>query len=267
MTVDRETLHLVAEWLDDGRTRLPDTVLDAVLRELPSRPQRRRSWLAPQNPTVDALAKAALAAAAVVVAAVVGLNVLGTSGNGPAQGGTPSALPSPSASVAPSASPSAVASPSPSATPQLPALRLPGTTSSPAGEYGWTGRAGGFPAQLHTVEGVGERALIFQVGGGCREAIEKKVTRPVHLAGFDGVAVEPYEPPVPFGAPGGDEVTRAHALAVGDRTLCVYLTWSRDTTASELESVERVLDTLRAEPINDDLVRVTFILDSGWDTG
>jgi hypothetical protein len=126
---------------------------------------------------------------------------------------------------------------------------------------------GGSAAEIHNVTGQGETALIFQVGGGCREAIVEQQTGPVHLAGFDGVMAEPFEPARPFGNPDGGEKTRAHALFVGDRTLCVYLTWSPTTTERQLAAAAEVLDTLRAQPISDDLVRITFTLDEGWDRG
>ena len=65
----------------------------------------------------------------------------------------------------------------------------------------------------------------------------------------------------------GDEITRAHALAVGDRTLCVFLTWHPTTTDDELEAAAQILESIRAEPIGIDRIRITFTLDEGWDVG
>ncbi len=44
MSTDRETTRIVRSWLEDGVTRLPDNVLDAVLDQLPSTHQRRATW-------------------------------------------------------------------------------------------------------------------------------------------------------------------------------------------------------------------------------
>ena len=81
MTTERETLRIIGSWMEDGRTRLPDHVLDAVLDQLPSTPQRRPGWLARRITHMNAFAKYAIAAAAVVVVAIVGLNLVGGSGS------------------------------------------------------------------------------------------------------------------------------------------------------------------------------------------
>ena len=41
MSTDRDVTQSVRSWLEDGVTRLPDNILDAVLDELPTTPQRR----------------------------------------------------------------------------------------------------------------------------------------------------------------------------------------------------------------------------------
>ena len=111
MTTERETLRTIGSWMEEGRTRLPDHVLDAVLDQLPSTPQRRPAWSARGIAHVNALAKFEIAAAAVVVVAIVGLNLLsspGTSnvgGSPPSPVASPSPLSSPSPSAAPSSSP------------------------------------------------------------------------------------------------------------------------------------------------------------------
>lgn len=155
----------------------------------------------------------------------------------------------------------------------LPALRLPGTTASPAGEYGWEGGPGERPwgGGMHQVieDGNDAReatAMLFAVGAGCLTANQEQLA-PVRVAGFGGVSVEPYEPPVAFGGPDGNEITRAYALAVGGRTLCVYLTWHPATTADELDAAVKILDTLRAMPIGADRIRIVLTLEDGWDTG
>ena len=59
---------------------------------------------------------------------------------------------------------------------------------------------------------------------------------------------------------------RAYALAIGDRTLCVYLTWDPDTTQDELESARQVVESLRGQPFGDNGIRI-ITLPEGWDTG
>ena len=89
-TFDRETTRVVRDWLDEGDTRLPDRVLDAVLDWVPANPQRRRGpfGLAFAGPLVPI----GLAAAAVVVIALIGLNlVVGPNVGAP----DPSAAPTP----------------------------------------------------------------------------------------------------------------------------------------------------------------------------
>lgn len=89
---------------------------------------------------------------------------------------------------------------------------------------------------------------------------------PVTVAGYDGTYVEPYEPAVEFSGV-GDEITGAYALAVGARTLCVYLTWHPTTTQDELDAAREILESIRAEEAGDDGIRINFTLPSGWDTG
>ena len=106
MTTERETLLIIGSWMEDGRTRLPDHVLDAVLDQLPSTPQRRtvvgRPWRIPSMPS---FARLALTAAAIAAIGIVGLTLSQPSVIGPA------ASPSPAVSPSPTASPSPVTAP------------------------------------------------------------------------------------------------------------------------------------------------------------
>ena len=92
MSTDRETTRIVRSWLEEGVTRLPDRVLDAVLDQVPATPQRRSWWPAWRLSDMNTFAKFAIAATTVLVVAVVGYNLL------PGVGGTggPTATPSPS---------------------------------------------------------------------------------------------------------------------------------------------------------------------------
>jgi hypothetical protein len=93
MTTDRETLQIIGSWMEDGRTRLPDHVLDAVLDQLPATPQRRPGWSARRITDMNPLAKYAIATAAVVVIAVLSFNFLLSRGES-AVGAPPSTAPS-----------------------------------------------------------------------------------------------------------------------------------------------------------------------------
>lgn len=141
MTTDRETLQRMAAWLEDGRTALPDRVLDAVLEQLPSKPQRRPRWPARRVSDMSAFAKFAIAAAAVLAVAFVGYNLL-------APGGTSNV-----GGVAPLSTPSSTQSPAPTALPVHEGALDPGTyRSTSAGSFtftvpaGWTGMTNAFVA-------------------------------------------------------------------------------------------------------------------------
>jgi hypothetical protein len=109
MSTDRETTRIVRSWLEDGVTRLPDSVLDAVLDELPTTSQRRATWWpARRLSTMNTTLKFGLAAAVVAVAALIGINYVagpsvGDSGP-PDPTTTPEVSPSPSATDEPAES-------------------------------------------------------------------------------------------------------------------------------------------------------------------
>jgi hypothetical protein len=120
MLTDRETTRIVRSWLEDGRTTLPDDVLDAVLDQLPATPQRRLPWPARRIADMNAFAKFAAAAAAVVLVAVVGAGLLPGFG-----AGAPTSTPAPS--------------PTPVATPTLmPTAPPPPVGDVPPGRYAWS---------------------------------------------------------------------------------------------------------------------------------
>jgi hypothetical protein len=101
MSTDRETTHAVRSWLEDGVTRLPDRVLDAVLDQVPATPQRRPLWRAWRFPNVTNPVRYAIAAAAVLVVALIGYQFLPTSDIGAPPSAAPTASPSPAATVTP----------------------------------------------------------------------------------------------------------------------------------------------------------------------
>ncbi|MEW5991671.1 MAG: hypothetical protein AB1736_10065 [Chloroflexota bacterium] len=105
MSTDRDVTSIVRSWLEAGATVLPDRVLDTVLDQLPTTPQRRAWWPARRFTEMNSAARYALAGAAVVIVAVVGINLLlglGTGVGGPAVSPSPSPQlnPSPSATDA-----------------------------------------------------------------------------------------------------------------------------------------------------------------------
>jgi hypothetical protein len=96
MSTDRETTRVVRSWLDEGVTKLPERVLDAVLDQVPTTPQRRSGWSAWRSYRMNTYARIAAAAAAAVLVAVVGYQFLPRS-SGP--GGPPTPAPSPTPSL------------------------------------------------------------------------------------------------------------------------------------------------------------------------
>lgn len=77
MSTDRDVTRSVRSWLREDRHEDADRVLDLVLDQLDTTPQRRASWLARRFPFMSKTVQFGLAAAVVVLAAtVVGLSVL-----------------------------------------------------------------------------------------------------------------------------------------------------------------------------------------------
>ena len=131
-------------------------------------------------------------------------------------------------------------SPEASATPEgsLPALGLPGSRAAGSGEYGWTAHWDPSPG------------CTASRGASCLESSDRPSSSsrsqmtaslrtdaepvPVTVAGLDGLYVEPYEDPgchCSCIVTERETTTGAYALAIGDRTLCVYLTWDPDSDA------------------------------------
>lgn len=113
MTTDHETTRIVRSWLEEGVTALPDRVLDAVLDQLPTTPQRRAWWPARRLPDVNNALKLTVAATAIVAISIVGVGLvggrpdLGVGGPAASAEPTPTLPPSPSTTSSPSPSPTA----------------------------------------------------------------------------------------------------------------------------------------------------------------
>jgi hypothetical protein len=103
MSSDRDTTRIVRSWLEDGVTRLPDRVLDSVLDELPTTPQRRATpWPARRHPRMNnSIVRFGVAAAAVVIVAIVGFSFLSR----PNLGGDADSTPAPRSAQSPKALP------------------------------------------------------------------------------------------------------------------------------------------------------------------
>jgi hypothetical protein len=97
MSTDRDVTRIVRSWLEEGRTALPDRVLDTVLDQLPATRQRRARWPARRFGEMNAFTKFAVAAAAVVVVAVAGIMVFPRTGGigGPGPTAVPAPTPTP----------------------------------------------------------------------------------------------------------------------------------------------------------------------------
>lgn len=106
MDTDRDTTRIVRSWLVEGRTALPDHILDAVLDQAAATPQRRPAWLARRLPPMGMPIRIAAAAAVVVIAAVFGISLLSGAFGGVGGLGPAATSPSPSPTLA--ATPAAV---------------------------------------------------------------------------------------------------------------------------------------------------------------
>jgi hypothetical protein len=157
----------------------------------------------------------------------------------------------------------------------LPALGMPGRNGSgePAGVYGWNGPLGASSGMHHVVgegsaSGSRQTVLVFVNKNDCFAGWIGPDPAPITIAGQDGRYVEPYQdPPEMFGSPRSGATSGAYALPVGDRTVCVYLSWDAATTPEELEAARQVVESIRAQPYGRESIRINFTLPQGWDTG
>jgi hypothetical protein len=92
MSTDRDVTRIVRSWLHEDAHEDADRILNLVLDEIDTTPQRRAGWLARRAPRMNNALKIVLAAAAVVVVAVAVINFLPRDGG---VGGPDVASPSP----------------------------------------------------------------------------------------------------------------------------------------------------------------------------
>ena len=142
MATDQQSTRIVRSWLQDGRTTLPDRVLDAVLADLPATPQRRPSWPVRKAAALPVPARLGTMAAVIAVA-LIGLSLV--PGLGPI--GRPVASPDPTAgpsgSTLPSASPTPPPPPLGDVAPGRYAWTWPGGRVVFQVPAGWSGYDGG----------------------------------------------------------------------------------------------------------------------------
>jgi hypothetical protein len=96
MSTDRDVTRIVRSWLHEDAYEDADRILNLVLDEIDTTPQRRANWLARRFPPMNTYARVALGAAAVIVAALLAINLLPRTGvGGPAASPTPTPEPTP----------------------------------------------------------------------------------------------------------------------------------------------------------------------------
>ena len=98
MSSDRDVTRIVRSWLEEGATQFPDRLLDSVLDQLPSTPQRRATWPAWRFVHMSNAVRVGMAlvgvAVVAVLAVIIGSRFFGTSNvGGPGPAATPSPTP------------------------------------------------------------------------------------------------------------------------------------------------------------------------------
>jgi hypothetical protein len=93
MSSDRETTRRVRSWLEAGVTEIPERVLDDVLDQLPTTPQRRPFWPVRRDAEMSTYARLGGLAAALIVVVVAGTALMLGGGIGSDPTGAPSPLP------------------------------------------------------------------------------------------------------------------------------------------------------------------------------
>jgi hypothetical protein len=150
---------------------------------------------------------------------------------------------------------------------------MPATRYSPAGEYGWDAIPGvAERAGMHWFNREGGNGyeladMLFSIGPNCIAEFGDLATTPARVAGYGAVYVEPYEPAVSYNDPSGDETSRAYKLDIAGRPLCIYVSWHATTTKAQVDSLLDVIESIRAQPIISDGIRINFYLEEGWDIG
>lgn len=152
MTPPREQSAVVAAWLEEGPTELPESTRRAIAVDVrTTRQSPRSSWFPSRFRSVDRLSLVALAAVAVMVVAVAGLAISRIDPDAGNVGGPPTL------SASPSASPSPTPSPTPPPSPTEPPVPEPTTIDIPVLSASYDSRLHGYsiryPAGWFRAEG------------------------------------------------------------------------------------------------------------------
>jgi hypothetical protein len=124
MSTDRDLARVLGSWLHEDTHEDADRVLDLVLAQVDTTPQRQARWLVRRFPALNNnIFRFGIAAAALVLAAIIGIKLLA----GPNVGG-------------PSQTPTPTPSPTPQTIPLLSPYTQPGTPLTP-GNYRIVGQA------------------------------------------------------------------------------------------------------------------------------
>jgi hypothetical protein len=108
MSADRDVTRIVRSWLHEDAYEDADRILNLVLDEIDTTPQRRAGWLARRSPLMNNALRIAAAAAVVLVVALIGIQLFGGGnvggpGPSPSQSESPTLAPTPSPSATPAA--------------------------------------------------------------------------------------------------------------------------------------------------------------------
>jgi hypothetical protein len=98
MSADRDVTRIVRSWLHEDAYEDADRILNLVLDEIDTTPQRRAGWLARRLPFMsNSMIRVAVAAAAVLAVIALGISLFARQdvGHGPASTPTPTARPTP----------------------------------------------------------------------------------------------------------------------------------------------------------------------------
>lgn len=104
MSADRDVTRVVRSWFHEDAHEDADRVLNLVLDELDTTPQRRANWLARRFPVMNSsFIRYGVAAVVIVAVAILGLNLVTKDVGGP-----PAATQTPTPSPSPSAEPTSI---------------------------------------------------------------------------------------------------------------------------------------------------------------
>ena len=142
-----------------------------------------------------------------------------------------------------------------------------GEVGDPADDFGWDGFPGN-STWMHYVGNETSTQIIFAVLGNCFGGDPTAEPASMTIAGFDALYAEPFDPTYlahGIGRMGNDdEKADAYALDVSARTLCIYVVWEGKGVPAHLAAAREIVESIRAEPIGRDGIRIVFT-SAGWD--